>query len=646
MTSIEDGHIPPLETVTSLPAIVAGDGAIPFFDLAAGAYNYSEDFTFNGSMFRLGAGAAELDTMNIAGSFLLEHTATFADDHAIEIDVDADGFGDVEALDIDYATGAIADGQDEAVMLINIDETLATGGDVFGLEVLATDGDATIYGIKAGPLVGPVHQDSGVFVNPTTGTDNTASTDIAAMIDGNTGTMTAIFENDNEYILIGSAAAFEDIEFILTTEANISIKPTFWYSTAGSHQFTEFFPIDGTSGFRNTGVVSWDAADLTGHVANDDTGTFDIKIIRTRNNLNTTPILGYAKTAATTEYIWDKDGNVNLKNLTLAENLNLGTIALSSDSNILTILSAAGENLTLNLATSNSAAISSTTGVTKLFTTPSVFFGVGASPNVPFQVTHSGNDGFHILGGNHSINVIAGNTSSEKSLNFQNDSTLLWKIGTDNAPAGETDDFIIKDGNNADAEFRLQANDMYLNVADVHVNQFIKHAGDGDTYDELLTDQRKWFVGGEEFMRFTEAVTDVIAFNPAGAGDIDFEIWGTTDMVFELDAGNNECNITRLNTSSGRRRSRTTGGNVTVTTSMDYIGIIDSPTFARTVTFPASHTNGDTYIVADEGGGAGLNAITLATADADTINAGATVTIAANHGRLTVTSDGTNWHAS
>lgn len=148
------------------------------------------------------------------------------------------------------------------------------------------------------------------------------------MIDGAVGTTTAIFEADDEYIIIGAAAAFQEIEFILATaSSNPGIKPTFWYSTVGTHQFTQFTPVDGTNGFRNTGVVAWDASDLAGHVADDVTLTFDIKIIRTQNSLGTEPVLGYAKVAITTEYIWDKSGNVNIKSLTASSTVATDTIA-------------------------------------------------------------------------------------------------------------------------------------------------------------------------------------------------------------------------------------------------------------------------------------------------------------------------------
>ena len=132
------------------------------------------------------------------------------------------------------------------------------------------------------------------------------------MIDGSEGTNTNIFVADNDFIIIGAAAAFTEIEFILQTlVANPGITPTFAYSTAGAGQFTTFSPTDGTNGFTNNGVVAWNAGDLTGHTTNDDTGTFDIKITRT-NNTKGNASLYYAKTAATVSYQWDESGVVTV----------------------------------------------------------------------------------------------------------------------------------------------------------------------------------------------------------------------------------------------------------------------------------------------------------------------------------------------
>ncbi len=255
-------------------------------------------------------------SVDITGELDIIHTSTEADDHALEIDVDAAGFGDVKALDINYITGAIVTGQDEGVILINIDRNNSQGGEIFATEVLATDGSAGVFGLKVGAGIGVIHQDAGTFIDPTTGTDNTTATDVPNMIDGSSTTTTTIFENDDEYILIGADAVFEEIEFIIPIGSGGSgIAPTFGYSISGAHTFTAFTPVDGTNGFKNTGVVAWDASDLVSHTTNNNTGTYDILITRTKNNIPTSPVLGYAKTAATTEYLWTKEGDVNVKTL-------------------------------------------------------------------------------------------------------------------------------------------------------------------------------------------------------------------------------------------------------------------------------------------------------------------------------------------
>lgn len=250
------------------------------------------------------------ESPTLVGEVQVTYTADGNDQDALEIVANAAGFGDVKAIDVAYTTGAIALGADEAVMLLDIDQTSATGGSVYGLEVITTDGSASVYGMKAGAVVNPILQDSGTFANPTTGTNDTASTDVPAMIDGSTGTNTTIFVADDDYIIIGAAAAFTEIEFILQTPAsNPGIQPTFGYSTAGAGTFTAFSPVDGTNGFRNSGVVAWDATDLTSHGINSDTGTYDIKITRTHASVGNVSLY-YAKTAATVIYSWNNAGAI------------------------------------------------------------------------------------------------------------------------------------------------------------------------------------------------------------------------------------------------------------------------------------------------------------------------------------------------
>ncbi len=277
-------------------------------------------FVFDGTNVGIGTASPEA-SLDVRGHVDITLIAVENDVHGLELIVDAAGFGDVKGLDINYDSGAIVTGEDEGVILVNINELDATGGRVIALEVLSTDGGAdAIYAVKAGAVVAPILQDSGSFGNPDTGTNNTAGpADVAAMIDGSTGTNTTIFVADDDYVLIGALAAFTEIEFVIETPAgNPGIQPTFGYSTAGAHQFTTFSPIDGTNGFRNVGVVAWDAVDLTGHTTNDDTGTFDIKITRTHSSQGSVSLF-YAKTAATVVYSWDKDGVVTVSSVGIGD---------------------------------------------------------------------------------------------------------------------------------------------------------------------------------------------------------------------------------------------------------------------------------------------------------------------------------------
>jgi hypothetical protein len=315
-------------------AIITGQGTTADFTLKNDA---------DTNVLQLLTGTSELD---LTGTLDIIHTATGADDHGLEVELDAAGFGDVKAIEIAYETGAISLGEDEAVILTSLNQTAATGGEVYGHEILATEGSATVWGQKAGALVGPILQDAGTFANPSLGTDNTTGTNVPNMVDGSSGTNTLIFEDDGEYIKIGAAAAFTEIEFVISTgAANPGIKPTFEYSTAGIEQWTAFTPVDGTDGFRNTGVVAWDAADLTGHVADDTTGSFDIRITRTHVSAGNVT-LDYAKTAATTVYSWNKDGDISALSFAGAGTGLTGTAASLTAGTVSTITGLAPDTAT------------------------------------------------------------------------------------------------------------------------------------------------------------------------------------------------------------------------------------------------------------------------------------------------------------
>jgi hypothetical protein len=263
---------------------------------------------------RLGIGTATpLHDLHIAGSQMIEYTAAEADVHAFDVWLDAVGLGDVKAVDINYTTGALQTGNDEAAILVNVDESLASGGDVAALEVLATEGSAKIIGIEVGALVDPITQLSGGFADADT-VDNNGSV-ITTLNGGGAGNV-SVFTADNDYMIIGSATKFEEIEYLLATGASGSgIAPTFEFST-GVGMWSFFTPTDGTNGIGNTGVILWLDSDIPSW-ATGAGGEFLIRITRTRNNLTATPVANKLQIVGAVEYGWDKDAAISVSSISV-----------------------------------------------------------------------------------------------------------------------------------------------------------------------------------------------------------------------------------------------------------------------------------------------------------------------------------------
>ena len=295
-------------TSFSAGSVIFSDGSILTQDNA----NLFYDNTNN----RLGIGiGTPLDTLHIAGAMELDHTSIVNDDHAIEIVCNANGFADVKAMDIDYITGALAAGEDEEAILVNIDQSLSTGGIVAGYLCLATStGSAVVNGYETGININPIVHESGTFGNAEE-ILNIAVDVTAALNSGGAGAISG-FVADNDTMTIGDSTQFGEMEIILTTPASgAGIDPLFEYST-GAGTYASFVPADGTNGFKNTGAILWDASTLAGWVI-AASGRYEIRITRQRNVLATTPVLDELQISALTEYKWDKDGNVNLNSLTL-----------------------------------------------------------------------------------------------------------------------------------------------------------------------------------------------------------------------------------------------------------------------------------------------------------------------------------------
>jgi len=313
-TNISDAGIVAFDGTATFTGLTFTTGSVPFGDSTLLTEDNSNLFWDNTDK-RLGIGTnTPTDTLVVMGDVDIIHTSVEANDHALEIECDAAGFNDVKAIEINYVTGALAANEEDAIISINIDETLALGGELFGVEILSTAiGGVVKAGLKVGTGIGAVSQSSGVFGDA----DNILNKAVdvtAALADGGAGNI-SVFVADNDTVTIGDAAKFEEIEVILGTEASgAGIAPTFEYST-GVGTWAAFSPVDGTNGLRNTGNIAWQLADVTGWIVSG--GLFLLRWTRTRNNLSTTPIIDEIQISVDTEFLWDKNGDVNLNSLSL-----------------------------------------------------------------------------------------------------------------------------------------------------------------------------------------------------------------------------------------------------------------------------------------------------------------------------------------
>ncbi len=320
---------------------IAGGGDFSFSDFQA-SYNLNvtnshplfNNITVNGTMnvtnqsgtygifidenAKVGIGTATnlLDELTIEGAVDIRHTAIISDDHALEIEVDAAGFGDVKGLFIDFISGAIGLTDDEEAIFVNIDKSASLGGDIAGLEIVTTEGAAEVHGYTVGVEVHPVEQLSGIFSNMDTALNNGVDAR-AAFISG--ATNVSMFVSNGDTVTIGNTVMFEELEFLLDTFASgVGIQPAFYYST-GLDMWAEFSPADGTNGMRDTGVIIWLDSDIP-LWANNGT-EFLIRINRTRASLATVPIEEKVQIASATEYFWDKNAYVSVFNITVEDDV-------------------------------------------------------------------------------------------------------------------------------------------------------------------------------------------------------------------------------------------------------------------------------------------------------------------------------------
>lgn len=266
------------------------------------------------------------------GAMRINLTPAISGTRAITLDIDMDGLGDTKGLVVDYTATGMAAGQFGTAIQINADKSTATGGEYHAIDVTAIGTgsvDIDALGVRAG--VNPIHHHSGsegdiekVWGRDSTGT---AWSDLTTAF-GSAAVDSEFFSGDNDYIYIGNAAVFDEMEFsFAATASGAGVKPIFEYWSGAA--WTTFNATDNTSGFRNNGAIEIPV--LSGWATSTVNGTTDkywIRIQRTANSLSTAPTEDLVQYVSSVSYTWDSDGDLSIRDITIR-----GTVTLSgSDS--------------------------------------------------------------------------------------------------------------------------------------------------------------------------------------------------------------------------------------------------------------------------------------------------------------------------
>lgn len=269
----------------------------------------------------------QLLTVAASGEVEIFHTATEDGDHALHIEADSNGFGGVNGLFIDYDTGNIAGGEEASAIFITLDRLASTGGEVHGIVCNATSGSAQAECLEVGAGAIVIEQHIGTFGDMDSCTQSPGLTDILSSCTS-VSTDATLFTNNTDQLVIGDAAKFSQLEVQLATNSNKNINATFEFST-GSDTWTFFAPNDGTIGFQDSALITWEVDDLSGWATGTST-RFYIRIIRTRvGNISTLPVEDLLQISATTEAKWDENGVIQVPHINATTTL-IDTLTLTN----------------------------------------------------------------------------------------------------------------------------------------------------------------------------------------------------------------------------------------------------------------------------------------------------------------------------
>ncbi|KKL60683.1 hypothetical protein LCGC14_2202860, partial [marine sediment metagenome] len=241
-----------------------------------------------------------------------------ADDvNSLRIETIGNGFQDLDSLRVIYETGDMQPTDASDVIHITVDESGAVSADatthINGLLIEKTSVNTlTSQAIHIGPgYTEALHVVGSPEADPDYGYEVTSTTVVDRVNSGgggndafvNAAVDVQIFDNDNDYILIGSDNTFEIIEMVFATGGSRDSNLEFYFSIGGAGfsgwtQLTAF--SESTNGAQNSGFLTFDAPgawakDDQAEVNADITNAYYIGVKRTRNGAYTTPTEDFFK---------------------------------------------------------------------------------------------------------------------------------------------------------------------------------------------------------------------------------------------------------------------------------------------------------------------------------------------------------------
>ena len=172
----------------------------------------------------------------------------------------------------------------------------------------------------------------------------------------------------------------------------------------------------------------------------------------------------------TTEKVGIGFAGTSLPNQTLVVKASLPVIALESSNSQGRIDFRDGSTVQATIGLNpthgdsfNIALGGSLTSDVKLLVKPDGNVGIGTTaPATPLHVYSTANDVLKIQGGDHVRVLIDGTDSSEKSLNFSEAGSLMWKLGMENIAPFEA--FVIKNNDNGAPQFVIDYSTGYVGI--------------------------------------------------------------------------------------------------------------------------------------------------------------------------------------